>query len=1012
LKRKMVSKALSILMCLAVLLSCMPLSVLAAETEVTIQQGVDFADGGEDKSGTGWSYSNRVLTLEEGYRFHIKDNVTCSVENNGTIGSGSFVGIVDNKGTISGGTFSGVVKNKGIIDGGTFTGSVSNSGTIKSGAFSGQVNNVSGGVIVGGNFDEEKMNNSGHRCYDTSDVSYELGTNGHIRVETCKNCPVNSVRKAAEAAHSVGAEGDKAATCTAQAYCSVCELSYGEKAAHDWKDGVCKICTTACAHKWDNGVCKICTFVCAHGEKRYVCLDEENHQQVCAVCSVTIGDPAGHTGGTANCVEPKTCDDCKTAYGEKNPANHASAETRFRTINENGHAQHAKVYSCCGQVIETFPHKFGDDNICDDCNMKPNVLLTHGETEYGYNSFQAALAAAQELDGSVMKLCSYSEGSDTSYEIKKGTFTIDLNGCSISSNKYYVNTFEIDGGDVTITDTSASKSGTIRPGNHTINLNGGTLRLHGGTIEAGSSGTYGVDMWRASLYIDGGSVKNVRAEGMNSKIWIGGDDTAGVTETTINLLYHPTDEGYPVIRIAEKLSGDDIYIVYKQQGTNIFNLGVIAQGDNYTLTAKDAARFKAYQSEYVVELNSEDNTLELKKQLTAQLSVTEVTYNSSEQKPVLTVNAQNENTDYTVTYLRDGKATEDFINAGVITVEVNGMGDYAGKHTFTYTIKPVEVKIVGAEFEDKVYDGTKTLTLKSVTSSGYQSSDDISVDFSEATAVVSDAKAGTYDSVTLSGLTLAGTDAKNYELSQPVELDMDVTIAKADARELAASLKIRNDMARTYKVDMSKFAPKEPMVWGNEQFVAELEFNEEDYDKITAKITNGQLVITVPKVTSDLEETVGEVKIAVTSDNFEDSVITVRLLSQEPVEYKITKGDGGKWYKNSKKDLSFTVNGDYKKFTSVEVDGKALDKSNYDTKSGSTILTLENAYLKKLTTGKHTIKVWYTDGVASGTFNVRPASEIPETGDSNAVFLWGGALALSCVGLLAVVTVIRRKNKS
>ena len=993
---KMIPKIFSVLMCLAVLLSCFPLSALAAETNVTIS--IEAGGYSGDLQGTAWKTEQSdgyiTLTLNQGYRFTINGKCTCKVINNGTIVAGEFHGLIENSGTIVGGTYNGYLRNYGTISGGVFSASVANYGLISGGSFE---NNVVNG-------------NEAHFCFSEYETTYKLGTTGHIAIETCKDCPLNASRNLAEAAHSVGTEADLAATCTAQAYCSVCKLSYGETAAHSWDNGVCEGCTASCEHEWDNGICEICKIECSHTEKKYSPMENGlNHWQVCTECDMTFGDPVSHSGGTATCKEPAVCIDCHTHYGETDSTNHASAEVKYSKID---YAQHEKQRVCCSESLETLPHNFGDDAMCDDCKWTANVLLTHGETVYGYASFADALVQAQTLENSVIKLFNYSESLNEAYSIAKGKFTIDLNGCTLKANVNYVNTFEIKGGDVTVIDSSESGTGKIKPGNYAVKMSGGTLRLCGGTIEAGQAYTdpFGVHVFRASLYIDGGSAQSVCVEGGRSNVWIAGDDIDGVTKTVICLTNH-IDDGEPVIRIAEKLSGDDTYSVYIKTGYVISAPGVIAQGEDYTITTEDAARFKANHSYSTVMHNTADNTLELKKKLTAELSTIETTYSGAEQKPELSVNAENENTDYTVTYLRDGKVTTDFTSAGTITIEVNGMGDYAGKHTFTYTIKPAKVKITAAEFEDKVYDGTKTLTVKAVTGSGGISSDDVSVDFSKATAAVSDANAGPYDTVTIGGLELTGAAAGNYSITQPVELKMDVTIAKAKARELSAALTIRNDMARTYKVDMSKFAPKDPMVWGNEQYEAELTIQEEAYEKITATIKDGQLIVTVPKVTSDLTDTVGNVKIVVTSDNFAQSEITVRLVSKEPVEYKITKGNGAKWYQSSKKDLSFTANGAYSKFTSVEVDGKTLDKADYDVASGSTVLTLENAYLKDLKTGSHTIKIWYTDGVASGTFNVRPASEIPETGDSNEVFLWGGALALSCVGLAVGAMIFRRKNK-
>ena len=128
--------------------------------------------------------------------------------------------------------------------------------------------------------------------------------------------------------------------------------------------------------------------------------------------------------------------------------------------------------------------------------------------------------------------------------------------------------------------------------------------------------------------------------------------------------------------------------------------------------------------------------------------------------------------------------------------------------------------------------------------------------------------------------------------------------------------------------------------------------------------------------------------------------------------YKITKGDGIIWHKESGKDLSFTADGAFNDFVSVQVDGKTVNSKYYTVKEGSTIVTLKEAFLEHLDLGKHAITVKFTDGEAEGTFKISaPADESnPKTGDS--IGIWVAALLLSFTGILGITFVYCKKIRN
>ena len=69
------------------------------------------------------------------------------------------------------------------------------------------------------------------------------------------------------------------------------------------------------------------------------------------------------------------------------------------------------------------------------------------------------------------------------------------------------------------------------------------------------------------------------------------------------------------------------------------------------------------------------------------------------------------------------------------------------------------------------------------------------------------------------------------------------------------------------------------------------------------------------------------------------------------VNYEILDGANGSWVLNSDGSLSIRGSGEFSKFVGVRVDGTLIDTTNYTAREGSTIITLEAAYLNTLSVG-------------------------------------------------------------
>ena len=93
----------------------------------------------------------------------------------------------------------------------------------------------------------------------------------------------------------------------------------------------------------------------------------------------------------------------------------------------------------------------------------------------------------------------------------------------------------------------------------------------------------------------------------------------------------------------------------------------------------------------------------------------------------------------------------------------------------------------------------------------------------------------------------------------------------------------------------------------------------------------------------------------------------------EPKEYKVVEGANQTYTIDESKNATFRIDADYSLFTNkVYVDNKLVDSTNYDSKSGSTVITLKDEYLKTLSVGEHTLKVAFSDnGEAITKFTIK-----------------------------------------
>ena len=107
-----------------------------------------------------------------------------------------------------------------------------------------------------------------------------------------------------------------------------------------------------------------------------------------------------------------------------------------------------------------------------------------------------------------------------------------------------------------------------------------------------------------------------------------------------------------------------------------------------------------------------------------------------------------------------------------------------------------------------------------------------------------------------------------------------------------------------------------------------------------------------------------------TSDGMSYAVQAQEGKTPTPAGYEILEGADSTWKEDSGADLVIRGSGELAEFKEVKVDGAVLAAENYTTASGSTIVTLKNAYLKTLSNGTHPIEIVWNGGTAATNFTV------------------------------------------
>ena len=268
---------------------------------------------------------------------------------------------------------------------------------------------------------------------------------------------------------------------------------------------------------------------------------------------------------------------------------------------------------------------------------------------------------------------------------------------------------------------------------------------------------------------------------------------------------------------------------------------------------------------------------------TITLGKDEFTYNAAEQSPKITGVTLKGWSETITTYdiVSGDKAT----NANdSIPLTIKGIGNYTGTATAKWKIIPAELTVSVSSVE-KVYDGTINATV-TPTFNGLQGGESLTAADYSVTAAFEDAKVG-YKKLVTGKVTLNQTDtAKNYLLKNDGTFSTgEGTIKKADAPTVQpVELTIYNDVQKDYFVDL----PPLPEL-GEGKSYGTVNYNNPHAINLSEGYTAQSTLVADPEnlktyrlllrmnQTGSLTEEIGTVTIPVTTSNYQDITLTVKV---------------------------------------------------------------------------------------------------------------------------------------
>ena len=444
-------------------------------------------------------------------------------------------------------------------------------------------------------------------------------------------------------------------------------------------------------------------------------------------------------------------------------------------------------------------HNYTCKIICDRYNVKSNtatvtvdkapggVTIT-GDPSKEYNGQPAKLTAGSYTvtdDGTVTVQYKVKGADDSTYTetapTNAGDYTVKVTKAAGTNYDEASATkdFTISRKPVTVSGIAASDKDYDGKATATLVYTNAvfTGKLESDTLSVTATGTFedeNVDTDKTvnitNLTLGGASKDNytLAAEGQQSTT------TASISPKEVTVTIQPKSSAYGAAIV--ELTATDNGIV--DGDTDVYALATSATSSSPVGTYDITGEGKSANYDFTFENGPGAYTITAAPQ-SATVTMEGWTYGDTPKGPVVTGNAENGAVTYRYKVKDGGYLTEKPTDAGSYTVEATIAATTNYQETVVpadFTIAKKELTVTGLTATDRTYDGTKNVTLTGGTLSGIIGSDDVSADMPTA-GTMDDANAGENKSVDFGTITLTGTKAGNYTLTQPT---VTVNISKAD----------------------------------------------------------------------------------------------------------------------------------------------------------------------------------------------------------------------------------------
>ena len=229
------------------------------------------------------------------------------------------------------------------------------------------------------------------------------------------------------------------------------------------------------------------------------------------------------------------------------------------------------------------------------------------------------------------------------------------------------------------------------------------------------------------------------------------------------------------------------------------------------------------------------------------------------------------------------------------------------------------------------------------------------------------------------------SDMAKYDVTETLDLSKEYVIDFSKTDDLTQVLKIFADLDKTlyYKI-------------ADDGDLDETTNVDEAIIKVVGNKSENKAVITAVNVGNKKEDKIKGVKVKFHGTTVEtvndkgilniiehqhystnDYQFTFKYVKDEvqTKDYKVVEGANQIYTIDESKNATFRIDAEYSLFENngkVYVDNVLVDSKYYTSKSGSTIITLQDAYLKTLSVGEHTLKVAFSDnGEAITKFTIK-----------------------------------------